>query len=172
MTSHLKSRLLGLAIITATLIADQLSKAAILAEFTLNSGGRHISLTSFFDLVLWWNRGVSFGMLVHDYDYMPYILTGLSLVIAAALTVWLWRTPRLVQAAALALVIGGAIGNAIDRLQYGAVVDFLYFHIGEWYWPAFNVADAAICVGVVLMLILESRKPKTKDSIGNSPEIA
>jgi signal peptidase II len=146
---------------------------------------RHIPVLPFFDLVLWWNRGVSFGMLVHDFDFMPYLLTALALVIAFALCFWLWRARRHMDALALGLVIGGAIGNAIDRLRFGAVVDFIYFYAGTWYWPAFNIADSAICVGVVLMLIYSympkirtgqrlqaEADAKSNDTVGSGPKSA
>src|SRR5260221_12834731 len=77
----------------------------------------------------------------------------LAAVIVAILLVWLWRAPGTLLPAAIGLVVGGAIGNVIDRLRLGSVVDFLDFHLGGWHWPAFNLADAAICIGVGLMII-------------------
>jgi signal peptidase II len=112
-----------------------------------------ITLTSFFNLVMHWNRGVSFGLLYHEYDYMPYLLSALAMVIVAALLVWLWRTHDRMLAYGLGAVIGGAIGNVVDRLLYGAVRDFFDFHVAGWHWPAFNIADSAIVIGVGLILL-------------------
>ena len=105
--------------------------------------------------MLAWNRGVSFGMFAGDSAWGPWLLTGLAGVIVIALAVWLWRTPSRLSVAALGLIIGGAVGNVVDRLNHGAVVDFLDVHAAGWHWPAFNVADSAICVGAAI-LVLES----------------
>ena len=170
-----KVHFIGAIAVILTLLADQFSKAWILSLFDTNApvATRHIPVLPFFDLVLWWNRGVSFGMLVHDRDFMPYLLSALALVIALSLCFWLWRARRGVDALALGLVIGGAIGNAIDRLRFGAVVDFLYFYYQTWYWPAFNLADSAICVGVILMLVY-SYAPRIRShrDIGSGPKTA
>ena len=153
MTRNL-SRLIGMLAIPATIATDQASKAAILDLFAdPASRTRHVEvIPGLFDLVLWWNKGVSFGMLGHLEDWAPVILTALAGAVCLALALWLWRADRLLRALALGMVIGGAIGNVIDRLRFGAVVDFLYIYHGAWYWPAFNIADSAICVGVGLLL--------------------
>nr|WP_114395433.1 signal peptidase II [Oleisolibacter albus] len=109
-------------------------------------------ITGFFNLVMAWNRGVSFGLFAHEADFMPYVLIAMALVISAVLVVWLQRTQQLFQAVSIGLVIGGALGNVIDRVRFGAVADFLDFHIAGWHWPAFNVADSCIVVGVVLLV--------------------
>lgn len=161
-----KLRLTGLAAIIVTLVADQASKQAILELFAdPASSRRHVEIiTGLFDLVLWWNRGVSFGMLGHLQESAPLILTALASVVCLALLAWLWRSARLLPALAIGMVVGGAIGNVIDRLRFGAVVDFLYLYHGDWYWPAFNVADSAICVGVGLLLFdsLTNEKKSSK----------
>ncbi|MEM9683195.1 MAG: signal peptidase II, partial [Pseudomonadota bacterium] len=102
--------------------------------------------------VLVWNRGVSFGMFGTDSPWGPVLLSALALIISACLVIWLRRVEERFLAAAIGFVLGGALGNVIDRLQYGAVADFLDFHAFGYHWPAFNVADSAITVGVVLLL--------------------
>lgn len=144
---------LGLAAAAAATLLDQLSKAAVLAFF--DEGGcavRHLRVTSYFDLVLICNPGISFG-LFNSAGINALIFTVVAAGIVVALLFWLGRARTVPLAVGLGLVIGGATGNVIDRLRFGAVVDFLYFHAGSWYWPAFNIADAAICLGVGIMLL-------------------
>lgn len=109
-----------------------------------------VELTSFFNLTMVWNEGISFGMF---HGTGIWLLVGVSLVITAVFSVWLTRATGWLQAASLSMVIGGAIGNVIDRLRFGAVADFFDFHIGSWHYPAFNVADCAIVVGIALLVI-------------------
>ncbi len=109
-------------------------------------------ITEFFNLVMVWNPGISFGFLQTDAQTMPYVLSAFALAVAAGFAVWLWRGPDLFKSFAIGLIIGGALGNVWDRLRFGAVADFLDFHAGGLHWPAFNVADAAVSVGVVLLL--------------------
>jgi signal peptidase II len=130
---------------------DQLSKWLIVAM--VMQPPRQIVVLPVFDLVLAWNRGISFSMLHSDEDAAPFVLSAVAVAIVLCLCVWLARTRRPVLALAIGLVIGGALGNVIDRLRFGAVIDFLYFHLGSYYWPAFNLADSAITVGVLAMLI-------------------
>lgn len=156
----------GLLIALVTLILDQLHKSymiyvAEMANFTLNgmpiiqSGSKVIEVTSFLNFVMVWNRGVSFGMFnnVQVAPYQPLILITLSIVIVIGLLFWLRKASNCLQVGALGLIIGGAIGNVIDRAIYGAVADFFDFHIADKHWPAFNIADSAICVGVFLLVI-------------------
>jgi signal peptidase II len=144
---------LGLGIAAFVVLLDQVTKFWLLQTMQ-ESGGRAVELTDFFTIVLVWNRGVSFGMFNSaDAALNGLIFSLLAAVIVAALLVWLWRAAEGLIICAIGLVIGGAIGNVIDRLRLGAVVDFLDFHVGTWHWPAFNVADSAICVGVGLMVI-------------------
>lgn len=159
--TRLYAALAGLAV----LIADLASKQIVLA--TLD--GRIIEVLPFFNLVLVWNRGISFGLFNHDNGLAPYVLAGLSMIIVAAFVIWMMKTARPVIIYGAALVIGGALGNVIDRFRFGAVVDFLDFHAFGWHWPAFNVADAAIVIGIALILFdglfLEPRdKPTNNDS--------
>ena len=107
----------------------------------------------FFNWVVVWNQGVSFGMLSNDADYGPYLLIALSLAISLGFLIWMFRTRNLVHHIGIALVIGGAIGNVIDRFRFGAVFDFLDFHVFGFHWPAFNIADSAIVVGVFILMI-------------------
>lgn len=144
---------------------DQWSKAVILAEPNLLQNAA-IEITSFFNLVLVFNRGVSFGMFAgHN---QPLILTAVSLIIIGILLVWLWKNNSNLVAAAIGLIIGGAIGNVFDRVRYGAVVDFLDFHYADLHWPAFNLADSFVFIGVVVLcthsLFFEKKLPKPYSS--------
>jgi signal peptidase II len=142
---------LSATVVVAVLVVDQLSKLWIIARFpNINDFAR---VTDFFDLVRVANRGVSFGLFNNDAAINAIIFSLLAAAIVVALVVWLFRATGYLLPAAIGLVIGGAIGNVADRLRLGSVVDFLDFHLGAWHWPAFNVADAAICIGVGLMLI-------------------
>ena len=143
----------GLAIALFVVILDQASKAWILGFFSERVGEPVAVLTSFFNLVLTGNRGMSFGLFNTNAAMNTAIFTVLAAVIVTALAVWLRRAHNPMIRVALGMIIGGAIGNVIDRLMRGAVVDFLDFHIGAWHWYAFNLADAAICLGVIALLL-------------------
>lgn len=106
----------------------------------------------FFDLVMVRNYGISFGML-HNLPYGQLVLSFVAMAIVAVLCRWLYTTTRAYVAVALGLIIGGAVGNIIDRVRLGAVSDFLDFYIGSYHWPAFNVADSAVFIGVVILCI-------------------
>lgn len=129
---------------------DQSTKAWIVAAFRL---GESLFVAPVFDLVFVFNRGAAFSFLAGADGWQRWLFTVLALGISTWLVVLLRRhaSERLLPLA-LALILGGALGNVIDRIRFGAVVDFLHFHWGEHYFPAFNVADAAISVGVALML--------------------
>lgn len=141
---------IGLAAAMTALVLDQLTKSAIL--HWVMQPPRLIELTPFFNLVLGWNRGVSFGMFNTHSEHGPLILSAIAAAIVIGLTVWLWKSESRWTALALGLIIGGAIGNVVDRLQYGAVVDFLDFHAFGYHWPAFNVADTAIVCGAAALI--------------------
>ena len=140
----------GFLLFLAVLGLDQLTKWSALAWL---DPVRPVEVTPFFNLVLVWNRGVSFGMFARAPEWGPWALVLLTLVIAAVLIVWLRRETRALSRAALWLVLAGAAGNLIDRLRFGAVVDFLDFHVQDYHWPAFIVADSAIVGGRALLLL-------------------
>ena len=150
----------GLAVAMAVLVLDQISKWVALDHF--NQAPRMIEVLPFFNLVLVWNKGISFGMFGDSGAWGPWVLVGLAVGISIVLGVWMARAETRYTALGLALIIGGAVGNVIDRVRFGAVVDFLDFHAMGYHWPAFNVADSAICIGAAA-LILESlfNKPET-----------
>lgn len=130
---------------------------------------RSIPVTPFFNLVMGWNRGVSFGLFNHDSAVNVWLFTGLALVIVAVLLTWLRKAERPVIGFAIGLIVGGALGNALDRLRFGAVADFLDFHVLGYHWPAFNVADSGITVGAALLLAdaLFHRAEKPKNEAPN-----
>ena len=142
---------LAAVVIVAVLVADQLSKLWILGRFPVI--GQSVEVTDFFNIVRVANRGVSFGLFNNGAAANAIVFSLLAAAIVAALIVWLFRASGTLLPVAIGLVIGGAIGNVADRLRLGSVVDFLDFHLGAWHFPAFNVADSAICIGVGLMLI-------------------
>jgi signal peptidase II len=142
---------LGLMVAVLVFGLDQLTKWVAL--FVLDLPEQSITVTPFFNLVMVWNRGVSFGMLNSAGTLAPWLLSGLALAVVIGLLVWLRRTEHWLIAIGLGLVIGGALGNVVDRLRYGAVVDFMDFHAAGYHWPAFNVADAAICIGAAVIVV-------------------
>jgi len=142
----------AMALIVVTLVADQVSKELLLG-YLLKTGAMVSVIDGFFRLVVVWNRGVSFGLLGGDRALPPWVLSVIAVAVCIGLFVWLRRTDRRLGGWGIGLVIGGAIGNVIDRARWGAVFDFADFHVGQWHWPAFNVADSAIVAGVGLMLI-------------------
>ncbi|MGT2438133.1 signal peptidase II [Bradyrhizobium betae] len=145
----------GILAATVTLVADQASKLWLLNGFDLARKGV-VKVTPFFDLVLAWNIGISFGWLQNDSQAAQIALMAVKAVAVVALAIWMARSHTLLATVALGLIIGGAIGNGIDRFAYGAVVDFALFHIeigGNTYnWYVFNLADVAIVVGVAGLL--------------------
>ena len=143
----------GLATAAVVVILDQLSKAAVLAFFAARGLGDRESVTSFFNLALTYNRGISFGLFNGGAGLNALVFSLAAAAIVAVLLYWLSRVVSPFLAVAIGLIIGGAIGNVIDRQRLGAVVDFLDFHVGYLHWPAFNLADSAICIGVAAMLL-------------------
>lgn len=142
---------LGLCLAALVLVADQISKYYILNEVLEDRA--MIIYTSWFNLVKAWNTGVSFSMFNDMGAWGAFLLSVLALSIIGFLVMWLKKEPsRLVQAA-LGFIIGGAIGNLIDRIRLGAVFDFLDFHIADAHWPAFNVADSFICIGAIIIIV-------------------
>jgi len=143
----------GLAVAAAAAMLDQASKAMVLGFFGEPGCAVHrLAVSSFLDLVLTCNPGVSFG-LFNRTGVNSLVFSMAAALITLGLVFWLGRVRATFLAVAIGLIIGGAIGNVVDRLRFGAVIDFLYFHAGAWYWPAFNLADSAICLGVAAMLL-------------------
>lgn len=175
--------LVGFSLAIDTVILDQLSKWLIL-EFVIREAvqpnvpgkdllewlanapsrlpnGTTVEVLPFFNLSMVWNEGISFGMFQGS---GIWILTGLALIITAVFSVWLTRATGWLQTVSLAMVIGGAVGNVIDRFRFGAVADFFDFHVAGWHYPAFNIADCGITVGIALLVIdgvfLEPKRSK------------
>lgn len=139
-----------LSVSAVVIFLDQATKMLVSSAFRL---GESLSLTPFFDLVFVFNRGAAFSFLSQAGGWQRWFFVVLALGISAWIVAMLKRhAGEKLLPAALSLVLGGALGNVIDRLVHGAVVDFLSFHVAGYYWPAFNVADSAISVGVALML--------------------
>jgi signal peptidase II len=152
LTSPLRS---GVIAAIVTLALDQASKLWLLYVFDIGHRGT-VKVTPFFDLVLAWNIGISFGWFQNDSEAAQIALMVVKVVAVIALAIWMARSRTVMATVALGLIIGGAIGNAIDRAAYGAVVDFALFHlqIGEksFNWYVFNLADVAIVAGVAALL--------------------
>ena len=144
-------RNLGLTVAALTLIVDRLSKLWLVGYLADHPLG--VEVTPFFNLVMVWNTGVSFGLFSGSGDAGRWILSALALAITGFLTVWLWSVRSRLIAVALGLVIGGALSNVIDRLYWGKVADFFDFHVAGYSWPAFNVSDSGVVIGVVLLLL-------------------
>jgi signal peptidase II len=148
---------LGLALIVV--LCDQLTKIAISRTYAY--GVPH-EITSFFNLVLVFNQGAAFSFLASAGGWQRWGFTGLGLVAALVICYLLKRHGnQRMFCWALALILGGALGNVIDRIVYGHVVDFLDFHLRGWHWPAFNLADSAITVGAVLLVLDELRRVRS-----------
>ncbi|WP_366657085.1 signal peptidase II [Fodinicurvata sp. EGI_FJ10296] len=149
----------GLGISLVVIVIDQVTKSLMLYgvfgfDFPAGISSWHpaIAVTGFFNLVTVWNMGVSFGMFSAGSPVVRWLLIAVAVGISVGMLVWLSRAGSRLVAAALGLIVGGAMGNVIDRILYGAVADFLDFHIWGYHWPAFNVADSAIMIGVALLL--------------------
>jgi len=143
----------GLAVAVLWAGADQLTKWWILNLFASDPDIRLWVVTGFFNLVLTFNRGISFGIFNTDSPLNAVVFAALAAIIVIALLWWLRRVENTLLAIGIGLIIGGAIGNAIDRVARGAVVDFLDFHLGQWHPFAFNLADAGISLGVGLLIL-------------------
>lgn len=161
----MNTRALGL--VTAALIfaADQFAKYMVMVPFDLKSRGQ-IEILSFFNLTWVENYGVSMGFLTADNAMGQWLLIGLTASISVGVLIWLWREKNRQDVLALGLILGGAIGNIVDRVRFGHVVDFADLHFGDFRpFLVFNVADAAITIGVVLLLLralLVREKPKVE----------
>ncbi len=134
------------------LAADQASKWWVLDVFHLPERGS-VELLPVLNLTMVWNQGVTFGLFHQDGATGPWILAGVALAVVVLLAVWLTRAESVLVAAALGAIGGGAVGNVLDRIRFGAVVDFIHAHAFGWSWYVFNVADAAIVCGVAALLL-------------------
>lgn len=147
---------IGLPVALIVLVLDQATKLALIF-------GSDLRLTypwailPFFDLTVVWNRGISYGLFQQHSELGRWVLTAIKIGAAIFLTYWVRKSASRWEAAGIGMIIGGAIGNAIDRIFHGAVFDFAHFHVGEFSWYVFNIADAAIVVGVGLMLLGQLR---------------
>jgi signal peptidase II len=135
----------------AIVLADQLVKWLVLARF---APGELVAVTGFFNLALVFNKGAAFSFLAREAGWQTPLLLAFALVASLVVVVLIVRNPgKGLLCGALGAILGGALGNAIDRLRFGYVVDFLDFHALGWHWPAFNVADSAITVGAALLIL-------------------
>ena len=156
----------GIGMALAILVADQASKWWVLEVFDLPARVS-VPVLSWLNLTMVWNRGITFGLLSSDSTWGAVLLAGVALAVVAALAVWLWQAERAAVALALGAVAGGAVGNVIDRVRFGAVVDFVHAHAWGWSWYVFNVADAAIVCGVAVLVldsVLAGRKETRLDA--------
>ncbi|MBP5352500.1 MAG: signal peptidase II [Alphaproteobacteria bacterium] len=153
--------LLGFATIVLALAADQLSKFFIDTQ-VLAEQSSIIVVSSFFNLIKVWNTGVSFSMFNGYGNAGNIALCVVALIISAVLLYWMWHENSKLKIICLGMIIGGALGNVIDRVHFGAVMDFLDFHYKNNHWPAFNLADSFICVGAFLLIVLEIYNGKKK----------
>lgn len=157
----------GLLALVLTFVVDQATKLGLYfgTDLVLTQPWRY---GPYADLVVVWNRGVSYGMFQQDGALGRWLLVALSLAASVALGFWMAKASSRLLGTALGLIVGGALGNAVDRAVYGAVFDFVHLHVGGWSWYVFNVADAAIVAGVI-GLILDSLIPSGHPSTPGSP---
>jgi len=139
------------ALSAAVIVADQIVKRVMLHNF---APGEQRAVTDFFNLVLVFNKGAAFSLFASAPGWQAPILTTFALVASLVVGWFIVRSPdKTLFSLGLALILGGALGNVIDRLRFGQVVDFLDFHAFGWHWPAFNVADSAISIGAVILIL-------------------
>ncbi len=150
----MNARLVTFSIYLAAFVAlfDQGTKWWIVNE-VMRRGVRVVPVTSFLNFVLSLNKGITFGIFNNGHQYMSYVFIGASVIILGLLLHWLIHTSSVMVGVGLGLVMGGAIGNMIDRVNYGGVVDFIDFHLFNYHWYTFNVADSAIVCGVALLML-------------------
>jgi signal peptidase II len=152
----------GCLIAAISIVLDQATKWWILEG--IMQPPRIIPLTPFFNLLLTWNNGVSFGLFNNSNSLNAVLLSALAIVIVVFLFFWLRKAESTRMAVGLGLIIGGALGNVIDRGLHGAVVDFLDFYINTLHWPAFNVADSCITVGAIILIFDSLFSPKPEQA--------
>ena len=154
-------RLFGGASAFLMLLVDQAHKLWMLNVYDIISR-QPVRILPFFDLVMAWNKGVSYSLFEADSDLERYVLLAVTTAATLFLVVWLWRAQTRLSGLALGLIIGGAIGNGIDRMAYGAVADFFHFHVGTFSWYVFNLADIGIVAGVGLLLYESFTTPEAQ----------
>lgn len=151
MTARARQWRWALPLAAAVVLADVLTKELVQATFAY---GERIAVTSFFNLVFVLNSGAAFSFLADAGGWQKPILLSFGVVVSAGIAYWLVRSPmNRLSAFGFACVLGGALGNVIDRARHGAVVDWLDFHLAGWHWPAFNVADIGISVGAAALIL-------------------
>jgi signal peptidase II len=167
-----KPRLLGVLVALAALIADQANKLWLIDVFHI-AEHQPMRLTPFFDVVYALNPGISYSLLSAHSELGRWALVAGTLAATLLIGVWLWRAASGLVAFSLGLIVGGALGNASDRLFYGAVADFYHFHAGNFSWYIFNLADCAIVAGVALLLYdsLISKPKNTASALGEDETI-
>jgi len=153
----------GLGVAASVITIDQLSKFAVMSILAPYQG---LPVTPFFNLVLVLNTGITFGFFASDDSFTRWTLIVLALIISLVLLRWLASSEGRYVSTALGMIIGGALGNVIDRLIHKAVVDFLDFHLYAWHWPAFNIADSAIIIGVILFVLSSLLERRQHDKRG------
>lgn len=134
------------------IIADQISKYFALHNLSYE---QPIVLLPWLNLILAYNTGAAFSLLKHAGGWQQWLFGGIAVVVSIVILVWLYRlrSRDIWTALGLSLILGGAIGNLIDRIHHGFVVDFIDFHVGHWHWPVFNFADSAVCVGALILIL-------------------
>lgn len=142
----------GILVLILVFVADQASKYWILNGIHLPEKGS-IAIMPFLNFTMVWNKAITFGMLDQLGSWGPVIFSVAALCIASMLFIWMVRSRKIWVILSLGAIIGGALGNITDRLRFGAVVDFLHFHVAGWSWYVFNVADSAIVCGVAILLM-------------------
>ena len=151
----MSARTIGYSAASIGFLIDQAVKLWALFGFRIDAVMQlegPVAVTPFFDFVLVWNRGISYGLFQQDSALGRYVLIGLAVAASILLAVWIWRTSDRLLALGLGLVLGGALGNGLDRILYGAVVDLFHFHWGDFSWYVFNLADVWIVVGAALLI--------------------
>lgn len=138
----------GLVALFVTLVADQASKLYLLYVYDLPLHDP-LELGRFLTLTVVWNRGISYGLFQQGTEFGRWLLVAIAAISAVVLGYWMAKAGNRLLAVSLGIIIGGAVGNGIDRVLHGAVFDFIHLHAGEWSWYVFNVADAAIVIGVI-----------------------
>ena len=154
---------LGFWVALATFVLDQASKLYLLFGYDLPVR-EPLVLAPFLELIVVWNQGISYGLFRQHTEVGRWILVAVQIAAAVGLSLWMVRASGRILVLSLAMIVGGAVGNALDRIVYGAVFDFVHFHVGAWSWYVFNVADVAIVAGVIGLiydsLVLERRRTR------------